>query len=154
VSRRINLQEFFPYENAAFPHRRRSRERADLAPPSILPQPALYRHISAGVEFELGLMAEQGQPDHDTTVFFAVIFALWALYAFSGAGLTSQLPLLRAALIAICAIYLLRALALLPEIDMLAHQGYPFRFVVFSSVSLLAGLLYLIGLVTHRAVWA
>lgn len=118
-------------------------------------QPALYRHISAGVESELGRMAEQGStPTMIATVFFAVIFALWALYAFSGARLIGPLPLLRVVLIAICAIYLLRALALLPEIDMLAHQGYPFRFVVFSSISLLAGLLYLIGLVTHRAVWA
>lgn len=50
--------------------------------------------------------------------------------------------------------YLLRALALLPEIDMVAHQGYPFRFVVFSSISLLAGLLYLIGVVAQQASWA
>jgi hypothetical protein len=31
------------------------------------------------------------------------------------------------------------------EIRMVLTQGYPFRFVVFSTISLVAGLLYLIG---------
>lgn len=80
----------------------------------------------------------------------AFLFAIWALYAFSGAGLIRPFPLLRFALIAICVIYLLRAMFLLSEIGMVVNQGYPFRFVVFSTVSLVAGLLYLFGILRRK----
>jgi hypothetical protein len=114
-------------------------------------KPSLYRYISAGLESDLGRMAEQGStPTTIATVALAVIFAVWAIYAFSGAGLIVRLPLMRAALIAICVIYILRALAMPTEIKMVMNQGYPFRFVVFSAISLLAGLLYLIGLFKPR----
>jgi hypothetical protein len=52
----------------------------------------------------------------------------------------------RGALILISAIYLLRALAIITEINMVINQGYPLRFVVFSIISLVAGLLYLFGI--------
>lgn len=91
-------------------------------------------------------MAEQGSSATTAaTAALALIFALRALYAFSGAGLIFRLPLLRPALIAIAAIFLLRALALLAEVGMVMNQGYPFRFVVFSTISLAAGLLHLVG---------
>jgi hypothetical protein len=109
-------------------------------------QPALYRYIRAGQESELGLMAEQGSiPTTIATSALALIFAIWAVYAFSGARLLGPLPVLRPALIAIAAIYMLRALALLTEVNMVINQGYPFQFVVFSTISLVTGLLYLIG---------
>jgi putative oxidoreductase len=84
------------------------------------------------------------------TFILALIFAIWTLYAFSGAGLIRQLPRLRTALIVIGVIYILRALFLPFEINMVLIQGYPFRFVVFSSISLLAGLLYLLGVYKLR----
>jgi hypothetical protein len=43
-----------------------------------------------------------------------------------------------------------RSLFLLTEINMVVTQGYPFRFVIFSTVSLVAGLQYLIGALKYR----
>ena len=114
-------------------------------------KPALYRHISAGQKSVLAQMAEQGsKPTTVATVALALIFAIWAIYAFSGARLINPLPLLRAALIAIGVIYILRALFIPTELNMALNKGYPFRFVVFSTISLVAGLLYLIGIFKHR----
>jgi len=97
-------------------------------------------------------MAEQGSTSTTiATVALALIFAIWATYAFSGAGLINPLPLLRAALIAIGVIYIFRALLIPAELNMALNQGYPFRFVVFSTISLVAGLLYLIGIFKQRA---
>jgi len=110
-------------------------------------QPALYRHIIASQESALAKMAEQGsKPTTVATVVLTLIFAIWAAYAFSGAGLIHRLPLLRAALIANGVIYILRALFIPIEVNMVLNQGYPFRFVVFSTISLVAGLFYLIGI--------
>lgn len=112
----------------------------------LVVEPALFVYISAGRESVLAQMAIQGSsPTTAATIGLALIFAIWALYAFSGAGLIRPLPLLRAALIFISVIYLLRALAVFPEINMVMNQGYPFRFVVFSIISLVTGLLYLLG---------
>jgi hypothetical protein len=110
-------------------------------------KPALFVYISAGRESVLAQMAVQGsKPTTIATIALALIFASWATYAFSGAGLIRPLPLVRGALILISAIYLLRALAIITEINMVINQGYPLRFVVFSIISLVAGLLYLFGI--------
>jgi hypothetical protein len=112
--------------------------------------PALYRYIGPD---QSALTEMAGQGSSSTTiasVALALLFAIWALYAFSGAGLIRPLPLLRIALITICAIYILRSLFLLSEIGMVLNQGYPFRFVVFSIISLVSGLLYLIGILRQR----
>jgi esterase/lipase superfamily enzyme len=115
-------------------------------------KPALYRHISAGQESALAQMAEQGSsPTTIATVALALIFATCAIYAFSGTGLINRLPLLRAALIAIAGIYILRALFIPTEVNMVLKQGYPFRFVVFSTISLAAELLYLMGVLKLRS---
>ena len=114
-------------------------------------KPELYSYISAGQESALAQMAEQGSSlTTIATVALALIFAIWAIYTFAGAGLIRPLPLLHAALIAIGVIYILRALFLPMEINMVVTQGYPFRFVVFSTVSLVAGLLYLVGILKLR----
>ena len=110
-------------------------------------EPSLYRYIRPDQESVLGQMAEQGSPATVMPTFFlAAVFAIWAIYAFSGAGLLGRLPALRSGLIVIGVIYILRALALIPEIKMVMDQGYPLQFVVFSTISLAAGLLYLIGI--------
>jgi hypothetical protein len=70
---------------------------------------------------------------------------VWSLYAFSGARLIGSLPWLRIALIAIGVIYILRGLFIFSEINMVLSLGYPLQYVVFSSISLVGGLLYLIG---------
>ena len=115
-------------------------------------KPALFVYISAGQESMLAQLAVQGSsPTTIATVALALIFAVWAIYAFSGAGLIRPLPLLRAALILISVIYLFRALAIFTEINMVMNQGYPFRFVVFSAISLIAGLFYLFGVLIQRS---
>ena len=116
-------------------------------------RPALYRHISAGQESALAQMAEQGStPTTIATVALALIFGIWALYAFSGTGLINPLPWLRAALIAIGVIYILRSLFIPTEINMVLNQGDPLRFLIFSTISLVAGLFYLIGVLKLRAI--
>ena len=114
-------------------------------------KPDLYRYVSPDQGSALAQIAGQGSSlIIIATVVLALIFAIWAIYAFSGAGLIVRLPLLRGALIAIGVIYILRALFLPSEINMVLTQGYPFRFVVFSTVSLVAGLLYLVGIIKLR----
>jgi hypothetical protein len=110
-------------------------------------RPELYRYFGPGQGSGLAQMAVEGSRGTTiATAALAVIFAVWAIYAFSGAGLIGSLPLLRTALIAIGVIYILRSLFVVSEIRMVLTQGYPFRFVVFSTISLVAGLLYLIGI--------
>ncbi len=114
-------------------------------------KPDLYRYIGPDQGSGLTQLAEQGSgPIVIATVILALIFAIWAIYAFSGAGLLHSLPLLRAALIIIAVIYLLRALFLPIEINMVLTQGYPLRFVVFSTISLITGLFYLNGIWKRR----
>ena len=109
-------------------------------------KPELYRYFGPGEGSTLAQSAAEGSKGTTiATVVLALVFALWAAYAFSGARLIGALPLLRAALIAIGVIYVLRSLFVVSEIRMVLTQGYPFRFVVFSAISLIAGLLYLIG---------
>lgn len=78
-------------------------------------------------------------------VALALMFSLWGAYALSGAGVIGQLPLLRAVLITTGVIYLLRSLMLPSEPFKVLLSGYPFRFVVFSTGSLTAGLLHFVG---------
>lgn len=114
-------------------------------------RPGLYRYIVPGQESALSQMAEQGSTlTIIASIFLALVFATWALYAFSGAGLIGSLPLLRTGLIVIGVIYILRSLFLPSEINMVLTQGYPFRFVIFSAISLVTGLLYLIGILGRK----
>jgi hypothetical protein len=106
-------------------------------------RPQWYRYFRAG---ELAQLHEQGSPFTVlVTLGLALMFAAWTAYALSGAGLIGQLPLLRAALIVVGVIYILRSLMLPSELFKVLLSRYPFRFVVFSTGSLAAGLLYLIG---------
>jgi hypothetical protein len=109
-------------------------------------KPELYRTFGPGQGSALAERAAAGSSGTTiATIVLAVIFAVWAIYGFSGAGLIGALPVLRAALLTIGVIYVLRSLFLPSEIKMVLAQGYPVRFVVFSAISLVTGLLYLIG---------
>lgn len=113
--------------------------------------PALYGYVAPG-QSALTEMAVQGsRVTTMVSLALAFLLAVWAVYGFSGAGLIRPLPLLRAALLAIGAIYVLRALFLPTEVRMVLAEGYPLRFVLFSILSLAAGLLYLIGSWKQRA---
>ena len=82
------------------------------------------------------------------TLCIAAILAIWSAYAFAGAGLLRPLPLMRTALVAITAVYLLRGLVLLP---MLAFRpDLVGSFAVWSSaIVLVYGMVHAVG--TWRA---
>jgi len=97
--------------------------------------PSLAARIEAGAALVPVLM----------TVAVAAVFAVWTCYALSGAGAIRRLPLLRAALFTIAAIYLLRGVQVVPEAVAVARGAIPLRFAVFSAFSAFAGVVYLWG---------
>lgn len=107
--------------------------------------PDWYRFFGAGEE--LARMAEQGSlVPAGITLVIALVLAVWAAYAFAGAGLIRRLPLMRTALVTITAIYLVRGLMIVP----LQFQPRATAFDIWSSLVVLGyGLIYLIG--TWRA---
>jgi hypothetical protein len=107
--------------------------------------PDWYRFVGAGEE--MALMAERGRlTPHLITLAIALLLAIWAAYAFSGAGLIRRLPLIRTALVAISAIYLLRGLVLFPAL--LQQPRDPFT-IWSSLIVLVYGIAYALG--TRRA---
>ena len=106
--------------------------------------PDWYRALGAGER--MAQAAERGSAMPAlVTAAIAAVLALWAAYAFSGAGLIGRLPLLRVGLIAITAIYLLRGLVLFYP-PLLRRSDLSANFLLWSSVIVLAiGLLYAIG---------
>lgn len=105
--------------------------------------PAWYRFFGAGEA--MATMAEQGSMTPTLlTLGIAAMLAIWAAYAFSGAGLLPRLPLLRTGLVVISAIYLLRGLVLVPALAL--NFGGVTPFVLWSSLIVLVyGLAYAIG---------
>jgi hypothetical protein len=105
--------------------------------------PSWYRFFGAGEA-----MAEAAERGSATpaliTLGIAAILTIWALYAFSGAGIVRRLPLLRTALVLISAVYILRAFALLPALILKPEVVDTFA-VVSSLIVLAYGLAYAIG---------
>ena len=109
----------------------------------IIGGPQWYRFFGAGEE--LALMAENGSWYPAVITFgIAVVLLIWALYAFSGAGLIRRLPFLKAGLVVISTIYLIRGIVFI-----LAYFVKPEivdEFLVWSSViCLVYGFSYAIG---------
>ena len=107
----------------------------------IVGGPDWYRFFGAGDD--LATMAERGSPVPAAITFaIAVVLAIWGAYAFAGAGLIRRLPLMRTALVAITAIYMVRGLMIVP----LQFQPRATPFDHWSSlVVLVYGLVYLVG---------
>lgn len=105
--------------------------------------PAWYRFF--GARSAIATMAEQGSMTPALlTLAIAAVLAIWAAYAFSGAGLLPRLPLLRAGLVVISVIYLLRGLVLVPALAL--NFGGVTPFVLWSSLIVLVyGLAHAIG---------
>ena len=112
----------------------------------IIGGPAWYRFFGAGEA--MARAAERGEIYPAVVTFgIAAILAIWAAYAFAGAGVIRRLPLMRTALVAISAIYLVRGLALVPIAFNPAAQT-PFN--IWSSLIVLGyGVVYAVG--TWRA---
>ncbi len=72
-----------------------------------------YRFVGAGEPMAQAVERGEWMP-HLLTFGIAVMLAIWAAYAFSGAGRLPRLPLLRTGLVVISAIYLARGLLLAP----------------------------------------
>jgi hypothetical protein len=109
--------------------------------------PDWYRFVGAGEE--MARMAERGllRPAL-ITIAIATILAIWSAYAFAGAGLLPRLPLIRTALVAITAVYLLRGLALVPLA--LLRPALVDSFALWSSLIVLVyGIVHAVG--TYRA---
>ncbi len=79
----------------------------------VIGGPDWYRFLGAGEA--MAQAAERGDWRAAAITFgIAAVLAIWAAYAFSGAGVIRRLPLLQTGLVVISAIYLLRGLALIP----------------------------------------
>jgi hypothetical protein len=111
--------------------------------------PDWYRFFGAGEE--MARMAERGSPVPAlVTLCIAAVLAAWSAYALSAAGKIRRLPLMRTALVAITAVYLLRGLILLPALAI--NPGKVEAFDLWSSLIVLVyGIVYAVG--TIRA-WA
>ncbi len=105
-----------------------------------------YRYFGAGEDMATAAESGSAFPAMVTLALVAV-FTIWGMYAFSGAGVIRRLPLLRIALLLIGAIYTLRGIAVIQQIFQIvtsSEQVEP-REVMFSLVSLVIGLAYLVG---------
>jgi putative oxidoreductase len=109
-----------------------------------------YRYFGAGEE--MATMANAGSPIPAlVTAGITIIFVLFGFYALSGARLIKKLVWLKFMLTLITGIYLLRGLGFFIEVLGIIYQyEVPVRHAVFSLVSLITGLIHLIGL---RKVW-
>jgi len=107
--------------------------------------PEWYRFFGAGEG--MAQAAERGElTPHLITLGIVAMLATWAAYAFAGAGLIRRLPLMRTALVAISAVYLLRGLGIVPMLIV----AEPTAFGLWSSLIVLAyGIAYAVG--TWRA---
>jgi hypothetical protein len=114
----------------------------------IIGGPDWYRFWGAGEQ--MATLEENGSLLPDLLTFFIiVIFLIWGLYAYSGAGLIRRLPLLKTALMVISSIYTIRGLLLVNDILGPEHLT---SFILWTSmVSLMAGLIHFIGI---KQIWA
>jgi hypothetical protein len=114
----------------------------------ILGGPDWSRFWGAGEQ--MAKLEENGSLLPDIVTFFlVVIFLIWGLYAYSGAGLVKRLPLLKTGLVVISSIYTIRGLLL---VTFIFRPEQLTSFILWTSiVSLIAGLIHFIG---TKQVWA
>jgi hypothetical protein len=90
-------------------------------------------------------LAEQGSPIATViTLGIAAVLAVWSAYAFSGAGMIPRLPLLKLGLVAISAVYLLRALGYVPALLAAGAPVGTFAWVS-SAIVLVYAVVHIIG---------
>jgi hypothetical protein len=108
-----------------------------------------YRFFGAGEE--MAAMAESvSWYPAIITLCIALVLFVWALYAFSGAGMIRRLPMLKAGLVVISVVYLVRGVILIPAL--IVKPEIVDGFLVWSSLICLGyGFFYAIG---TRQVWS
>jgi hypothetical protein len=90
-------------------------------------------YLAFGAGQEMADMASQGSLYPATlTAMIAAILFIWALYAFSGAGLIKKLPFLKLGLITITSVYALRGGLTFPAMLFLPELNNPF--MIWSSL--------------------
>ncbi|HEX8455222.1 MAG TPA: hypothetical protein VF647_24290 [Longimicrobium sp.] len=116
----------------------------------IVGGPDWYRFFGAG-ERMARLAARGSIYPAFVTACIAAILGVWALYAFSGAGLIRRLPLLRLALTLFAAVYLARGILGIPVV-LFVDDVYPNQLrakmtfmMVSSAICIGLGLCYAIG---------
>lgn len=110
---------------------------------AIVGGPRWYAFFGAGKR--MVRLAEQGALSATLiTLGIAAVLAVWAAYAFSGADLLPRLPFLRLGLVAISAVFLIRALVFVPTVIHQTGQAGTFAWVS-SAIVLVFGLAYAIG---------
>ena len=111
----------------------------------IVGGPDWYRFFGAGERLAQGVERGALMP-HVITLGIAAMLAIWAAFAFSGAGLIARLPLLKVALIVIAAVYLLRGVVLFRP-SLLGRPDLSDTFLLWSSLIVLAmGIVHAIGI--------
>jgi hypothetical protein len=110
----------------------------------ILGGPDWYRFFGAGEE--MASMAQRGSwLPALLTAAIASVLAIWAAYAFAGAGLIGRLPLMRPALVVISAIYLVRGMFVFSPAAFARPDLSP-SFMLYSSLIVLAyGVVHALG---------
>jgi hypothetical protein len=113
-------------------------------------RPKIWRYFGAA---ELTQMHQNGSPFTVlVSIGLALMFLAWGLYALSGAGVIRSLPWLKAILITIGIVYILRGLMLPSEVLELLKTGHSFRFVVMSTGCLIIGSLHLMGSLARSSI--
>ena len=105
-----------------------------------------YRFMGAGEKMARAVEAKKLRPTIITLAIAALLFA-WAAYALSGAGIIGRLPFVKLALPAICAVYLIRAVAF-PLLKPAFPENSQTFWLVSSSICLFIGLVHLYGVVS------
>jgi hypothetical protein len=113
--------------------------------------PPWYRVFGAGEA--MARLAARGSPTPALYAFaIAAVLCGWSAYAFSGAGALPRFPFLRPVLVAICAVYLVRAAALPALLAYATGPGRSAAFMIWSSVIVLVyGVVHVIGIATSWA---
>lgn len=105
-----------------------------------------YRFMGAGERMARAVEAGKTRPTA-ITLAIAGMLLVWALYAFSGAGIALRLPLTDLALALISTAYLARALAF-PLLRPVFPENSTTFWLVSSGLCLVLGLLYAVGVIS------
>lgn len=109
----------------------------------IVGGPRWYDFFGAGPR--MVRLAEQGSPKAALiTLGIAAVLAIWAAFAFSGAGLIPRLPLLKLALLAITAVYVVRAVGYIPALMVAGAPVGTFAWVS-SAIVLIYAVVHVLG---------
>ena len=102
-----------------------------------------YDYFLAG-ERMVDLASEHSLVPSLVTGTVAFVFLIFGCYGLAGAGVI-ELPLARVLVAAIGCVYTLRGLLIVPEALMVHFLDRPVRALFFASISLLIGLIHLVG---------